>query len=123
MPDIPAEYTLVLRKGSMHDRTFTFRNPDKSLMDLTGYTARMQVRETVGSGTTVINLNSTATTGSRIILGGTAGTVKIYITATDTAALTITSGVWDLELVPPTGEADAQCWIYGRVRVESEVTR
>ena len=43
----------------------------------------MQVRETYDAGTAVVNITS----GTGITLGGTAGTIGLALTATQTAAL------------------------------------
>lgn len=62
-------------------------------VDLTGYSARMQIRKKFG-GTLLIEL----TDGDGLTLGGAAGTVTIDMTAAQTAEIT-RSGVYDLELV------------------------
>lgn len=62
-------------------------------VDLTGYSARMQIRKKFG-GTLLIEL----TDGDGLTLGGPAGTVTIDMTAAQTAEIT-RSGVYDLELV------------------------
>lgn len=60
--------------------------------NLTGYTAKMQVRETYQ--TTHVAKELTHTAG--LTLGGTAGTIIINISSTDTAALTPKKYVYDL---------------------------
>lgn len=62
-------------------------------VDLTGYSARMQIRKKFG-GTLLIEL----TDGDGLTLSGAAGTVTIDMTAAQTAEIT-RSGVYDLELV------------------------
>jgi hypothetical protein len=58
------------------------------------------VRATLESAEALIEL----TTGNgRIALGGSAGTITLTISATDTAALTAGRGVYDLELVSGSG--------------------
>lgn len=64
-------------------------------VDLTGYSARMQIRKKFG-GTLLIELTSDEDGG--ITLGGPEGTVTIDMTAEQTAEIT-RSGVYDLELV------------------------
>ena len=63
--------------------------------DLTGYTARMDIRDKL-TDTLVLSLT---TENGRIILGGTAGTIRRLISATDTAALTLAEKEYDLELL------------------------
>lgn len=74
--------------------------------DLTEYTAHMQVRNAAPlteSGTDLLYLDMTTVDGA-ITLGGTAGTVLLYLSAAQTQALTFTSAVYDLHLTSGTGE-------------------
>jgi hypothetical protein len=53
-------------------------------VSLVGYTARMQVRSTLESAEALIELT---TANGRIALGGSAGTITLTISATDTRSL------------------------------------
>lgn len=86
-------------------------------VDLTGFTARMQIRETIESTTTLVSL----TDASGITLGGTAGTIGITISATATALLDFDSAVYDLEVVSAGGIVTPVA--YGNVYLNDEVTR
>ena len=85
-------------------------------VDLTGFTARMSIKDKVG-GTELLRLD---TTNSRIVLNSTASTITLVISATDTAAITFTKGVYDLELQSLGGIVTAL--LYGKVSIEQEVT-
>lgn len=78
----------------------------------------MHVRSNVTSNTTAITLT---TENSRIVLGGTAGTVTLTIAATDTANLTAGLYVYDLELVSSANVVTRL--IEGNFNVKAEVTR
>ena len=86
-------------------------------VNLTGYTARMQIRETIESTTPLVSL----TEASGITLGGAAGTIGITISATDTALLDFDSAVYDLEIVSAGGVVTPVA--YGNVYLNDEVTR
>lgn len=86
--------------------------------DLTGYIARMQVRATIASASALIDLT---TANGGIVLGGTAGTIRVIITAAATAALTISEGVYDLELIP--ADLSVRRLLQGTVTVSKEATR
>lgn len=86
-------------------------------VDLTGFTARMQIRETIESTTTLVSLTEL----SGITLGGAAGTIGITITATVTALLDFDSAVYDLEVVSAGGIVTPV--VYGNVYLNDEVTR
>ena len=99
MLDYPADYRFEIRQGSTVRRNFAL-SIDDNPVNLTGYTARMQIRATAEASTALIELT---TENGRIALGGTAGTITLTISATDTAALTAGRAVYDLELVAANG--------------------
>lgn len=86
--------------------------------DLAGYTARMQIRESLDSATVLLALT---TENSRIALDNTLKTITLTINATDTAAIAWASGVYDLEMVSPGGVVTAL--IEGASISAGEVTR
>lgn len=92
-------------------------------VDLTGYTARMHIRRSVSAADTLLELSSAAPTagGSTITLGGALGTVEVKISAEDTAAITWTSAVYDIELEAASGEVTRV--LSGKLVVSREVTR
>jgi hypothetical protein len=85
-------------------------------LDLTGYSARLQVRESYSASSAVLSL----TTGTGITLGGTAGTIDLLVASTATADLTPGQYVYDLELVNGT---TVDRWLQGEFVVSAEVTR
>lgn len=109
-------YDITIEQGSTFTRTVTWRDENDALVNLTGYSARLQMRESVDATSTFLSLTS----GSGITLGGTAGTIVILISATDTAALT-QGGVYDLELVSGAGLVTRL--LQGSVDLRKEVTR
>jgi hypothetical protein len=84
---------ILCREGETFSRTVTW-SVNGAPVDLTGYTAAMQVRASYSSATAIISL----TNGSGITLGGAAGTIQLNISAVTTAALTAGTYVYDLEL-------------------------
>ena len=112
----PAKYNIVCPQGSTFDLQFTYKIK-KFPVNLTGYTARMQVRESYTSFNTLVSL----ATGSGITLGGKAGTISIFISAVETAAFNPNAYVYDLELVSPNQEVIRIT--EGSFTVTPEVTR
>lgn len=72
-----------------------------SPVSLTGYSARMDIKNRVG-GTELLSLTSGAP-DNRIAIDTANYTITVIISATDTSAITWTSGVYDFEMVSPTG--------------------
>lgn len=64
-------------------------------VDLTGYTARLQVREKLTSDIVLLELS---TSNGGIVLNNTNKTIRLVYSATNTALLTFTSGVYSLEM-------------------------
>lgn len=119
----PFKVKLVIYQGATFRKTLTWKvAPDedspKTPVNLTGCTARMQVRAKVGASEVLLSLT---TENGGIALGGAAGTVELLIDDEATAAITWTSGVYDLEIVFPGGQV--RRLMYGSVSVSPEVTR
>lgn len=111
---------IEIEQGSVYNFDLIYKDADGAPINITGWKARMQIRQKVSSTDAVLSLSSDDGT---IVLGDAAGTIKAKITAVASAALTIKTGVYDLELVPPSGEDDAFRLIEGAVTVSPEVTR
>jgi hypothetical protein len=92
-------YDILIEQGATFSQLVTYKDNGVAV-NLTGYTARMQVRATLEAASALIELT---TANSRIALGGAAGTITLTISAADTEALTSGRGVYDLELVSGSG--------------------
>ena len=89
--------------------------------DLTGASARMQIRKTVTSPVLV----EATTENGRITLGGATGRVDVVLTDADTDLLTGKRGVYDLEVEMGPAGSDAQVrrLMQGAVVISPNVTR
>lgn len=110
-------YNFQVDQGSVFDVSLTYKVGGTAI-DLTGWTARMQVRATVDSSTVLLDL-STANDRIRV---GSGGLIRLVLDDTDTAALDWQRGVYDLELTNPTGDTLPKL-LRGYVLVRPEVTR
>lgn len=118
MSCIAGTYDMVVDQGATLSRVITWKDPAKTPINVTGYTARMQVRPELASTTVTLEL----TTGNgRIALGGAAGTVTLTVSAADTTALVPGRYVYDLELV--SGSGIVYRLLMGNFVVRGEVTR
>ena len=113
---IPGKYNMVCPQGSTFNKQLTY-SIDNVNVNLTGYTARMQVREKHTSTTFQLALN---TENGGIILGGSEGTITINIEASATGALIPKEYVYDLELL--SGSTVTRI-IEGKFIVTPEVTK
>lgn len=115
----PGVLDLSCYQGANFDYTLTWQSSGTAV-NLTGYSARMQVRDSYDAGTAIVSL----TNGTGITLGGTAGTIGLALTATQTAALDGTpniQAIYDLELVSGAGYVTRL--VEGRFYIYPEVTR
>lgn len=111
-----ATYDFTAGQGETFDRTVTWEISDVAV-NVTGYTARLQVRKSHRSTSAVVSLTSS----SGLTLGGSAGTIQIVISATATAALDAGRYVYDLELVSAGGAVTRV--LEGAFVLTPEVTR
>lgn len=91
---------------------------DDVAVNLTGCTAKMQIRETFEASTALATVD---TSGGGIVLGGTAGTITLNIPAATTATLTPGTFVYDILLTWPSGAK--QVIVRGTVMVLPRVTQ
>ena len=110
-------YDLCIQQGATFTKVFRWK-ANGSPVNLTGWTARMQIRATADAAAALIELT---TQNARIVLGGTEGTITLNISATDTAGLPAGRGVYDLELVAP--NSAVTCLVGGAVTIPRNITR
>lgn len=115
---IAGVYNITCDQGATFERVFTLLQGDgETPYNLTGYTARMQIRRNIDEETSLVDLT---TANGRIALGGAAGTITVTMNPATTAALT-DDGVYDLEIV--SGGGAVYRVLKGAFRLEREVTR
>ena len=112
-----ATYNIKIEQGATFELTATYTDSAGAAIDITGYSARMQVRRTKNSSTTLLDLTSV----SGITITGASGLLEIVASATLTAAITGTVGVYDLEIESAGGVVTRL--LEGAVEISKEVTR
>lgn len=121
-------YNMTCEQGSTFTRLVAIEQPDLIAdptgetfenFDLTGYTARMQVRRTIESSTVLLNL-TTENGGLDVMPYEASNEILINVSASVTASIS-TSGVYDIEIISPTGTVSRI--LQGTFTVSPEVTR
>jgi hypothetical protein len=110
-------YDITVEQGATFRLEATWKDSTGALVNLTGYSARMQIRETYESEDIILAFTST---GGSIVLGGALGTIVVTGTATDTAKVPMTPAVYDLELE---NAGVVTRLLQGRATITQEVTR
>lgn len=113
---LPLHQNLTVYQGMTLRAAWRWK-PDGEVIDLSDWTAQMQVRAKVDADTV---MNALTTENGGITLG-TDGLISVYLSATDTSAMPQSGGFYDLELYEPGG--DVRRFVMGRVIVSREVTR
>lgn len=114
----PGSYSFTIYQGATFSRVLTWKDEAGTLINLTGFTARMHIRTSKDAAAPFVTLT---TENGGITLGGALGTITLAIAAAATAILSEESGVYDLELVSGTGVVTRL--LEGAVTVSKEVTR
>lgn len=111
-------YKIECEQGADFTLNLTWRDGTGAVLNLTGYTARMDVRTSKDAATALV---SATTENGRITLGGAEGTVQILIPASVTAGFAPGQYVYDLKLISATGRATRL--IEGFFIVDGQVTQ
>lgn len=110
---------LIIQKGATYKKSMVYKNEDQTLVDLTGFTAEMQIRTGFEIEPIILTLS---TTNGRIILGGALGTIDLLIDKETTKLLApAVKNIYDLELLSPSGEVIRL--IEGIVTITDNVTQ
>ena len=113
---LAGKYDITIEAGSTFTLSLTYVGEDGAGVDLSGYSARMQLRSSVSSSTVVLELS---TANSRIAIDTANSQIVLAIASADTENLTGT-GVYDLELF---NGALVERLIEGSYTVIAQVTR
>jgi hypothetical protein len=111
----PATYNITAYQGATYDLNLTWAIGGTAV-NLTGYTAAIQVRINPAESSTILSL----TNGSGITLGGTAGTIAVAVSANTMGSATPGNYVYDLEL---NSGGQVTRLLQGSFAIQAEVTR
>ena len=107
---------IQIEQGATFELVFIYQDEAGNPIDLTGMTARMQLRRQFKSEQVIIGLT---TENGRIIIDSLLGKITLRIAVVDTELLT-GSGVYDLELINATTVTRL---LEGSFNICAEVTR
>lgn len=110
-------YNIVIDQGADWFFNVTYDQPDGTPVNLTGYTAAMQLRSYPNAPQAVLTL----TTDAGITIDAEAGTLALHATNEQTAAVDEGSYYYDLEITAP-GTGVITRLIQGQAEVSAEVT-
>ena len=111
----PGKYNITAYQGATYNFDMVW-STDNVPVNLTPYTAAMQVRENANAATPILSLTS----GSGITLGGTAGSIAVNIPASTMGSAIAGNYVYDLEL---TNGTEVIRLIQGSFAIQAEITK
>lgn len=111
-----AIYNFEIEQGTDYDKPTVWKDSTGNPVNLTGYTARMQLRPSVSSETILLELT---TENGGITLGGATGEITLHFTESNTSPL-VKGGVYDLEMIIG---GKVKRLVQGTITVSREVTR
>ena len=129
-------YSFVIEQGATTDFEVIYNNNTGTPVDLTGFTARMSIRQSqISTSQLYITLSSSlGPCGTGLNLSGSqtsagyphplsSGSIGIYISAASSSVLNFNEGYYDLELMSGSGDCTTVTrLLMGAVRLSNEVT-
>lgn len=109
---------MTIEQGSTFNLLVYWKNSANNPIDMTNYTAKMQIRSSTGASVKLLEISSDS---GEIEIYPLQGSLNVKIGYLQTQQLEPSVAVYDLELYAPTGEVYKL--LKGRVRIEGEVTR
>jgi hypothetical protein len=115
---LPGNLNYAVVQGATFRSSLVYR-AGGSPVDLTDFTAKLQIRDQAG-GNLLCELTTDVTTDGGITLGGSAGTIALVIADEQTTSFPIAIYVYDLQLT--SGSGDVTYLVEGQFDVKARVT-
>ena len=125
------KYNFIIEQGATFTLEIQYKDSGSVPINLTGYSARMQMRPSVASSTVYLTLSSSLNPdGTGINMSGSNGTTPlssgslgIYISSCTSSALTFDQAYYDLEIYSGSTCPYTVRLLEGQVQLSKEVTR
>tara|TARA_R100001443_G_C3212331_1_gene143742 strand:+ start:80 stop:430 length:351 start_codon:yes stop_codon:yes gene_type:complete len=111
-------YDLEIEQGSDFVLNILYQDTNDAALDLGTYTARMQIRESSDSSSSIIELTNA---NSRITLGAVDPNIVLTLSAGDTASMDFDTAFYDLEVI--SSSATVSKVLRGSVKLIREFTK
>ena len=127
-------YSFTIEQGATTDFELVYKDSSGNPVDLSGYRARMQLKDSIGGSSTYLTLSSSLQSdGTGLNLSGsggnnaskplTSGSIGIFISYTTSSNLSFSKAVYDLEIVSGSGTGTVVTrLVQGKVNLSKEVT-
>lgn len=112
-----ATHDFTIEQGTSLVKPFIWKDPSGTVRNLTGFTARMHIRENYDDADPLLALT---TTDGSIVITPTEGRITLYFTPEMTSGEEWKKGKYDLELVNANGAVTRL--VRGKIRLSWEAT-
>ena len=112
-------YNTTIDQGADWYINFTYEQPDGTPVNITGYSAALQIRTSPLARTAVLTLEQ----GDGIAITGATGLIECHATATQTAAITNGRYAYDIEITSPASGNPVTRLVQGTIEVTPQTTR
>lgn len=126
------KYNFTIEQGATLNFEIAYTDSNSNPIDLTDYTARMQIRPLVGSSNVYITLSSSLEEcGTGLNMSGSSGTnspvsgtIGVYISAATSSLFDFNTAYYDLEIISGSGNcAYVSRILEGKVKLSKEITK
>jgi hypothetical protein len=112
-------YDIVADQGATLHEVAVWKDSARNVINVSGYTARMHVRESIESANPTLSLT---TENGRIVVYGSEGRFDLTVSAIDMTGISAGKYIYDLEVVAPVTGIVTRLMM-GNFVVRGEVTR
>ena len=97
------DLNIIINQGEYFAADLLYTNPAGAIIDLTGYTATMKVRDSLESESILLTMT---TANTKIVIAGVLGKITIIVNETDSLSLPLGRLVYDFLLINGAGKPD-----------------
>ena len=118
-------YNTTVERGSTFQLTLTYKDASSALVNLSTWTARMQVRETPASASTILTSEGGSPTIAIDTTNEATGVLVFTVTPANTTAISpssLTSAFYDIE-IQKDGTGEVRRVLQGKLTISPEITR
>jgi hypothetical protein len=117
-------YNTTIERGSTFQLTVTYKDASGTVVNLTGWTFRMQVRESQSAATTILTSEGGSPTIAIDETNKATGVLIFSVTPTNTTAIspsTLTTAYYDIE-IQKTSTGEVRRILQGKLNISPEIT-
>jgi hypothetical protein len=117
-------YNTTIERGSTFQLTVTYKDASGDVVNLTGWTYRMQVRESQSASSTVLTSEGGSATIAISSTNAATGVLVFSVTPTNTTAIspsTLTTAYYDIE-IQKTSTGEVRRILQGKLSISPEIT-